>query len=175
MTILVGFMSVSTLIIESSSTRMRREKLAKWLLIAAAISTLTIPIGVDAVILAKGHMNNPAWLPHAKLHCAMSFFAAASLGSAALAILKVRPVNDRFSMGLSAFLGSAFWIGLIAAGFWPGTSYGFLNDPVLGNLQEPAIAGISIYPNVVAAVITIAIALIGYWLTGQTNTVERSR
>jgi hypothetical protein len=39
-------------------------------------------------------MNNPAWLPHAKLHCAMSFFAGASLGLAALAILWVRPVSD---------------------------------------------------------------------------------
>ncbi|WP_414573089.1 hypothetical protein [Nostoc sp. CCY 9925] len=153
---------------------MHREKLAKWLLVAAAISTLTIPIGVDAVLLANGHMNNPAWLPHAKLHCAMSFFAAASLGSAALAILKVRPTSDRFSMGLAAFLGSAFWIGLIAAGFWPGTSYGFLNDPVLGNIREPELGGISIYPNVVVAAIAIAIATAGYWLTAPTKLTEQN-
>jgi uncharacterized membrane protein YwaF len=152
---------------------MNRAKLAKWLLVSASLSTLTIPIGVDAVLLAKGHMNNSAWLPHAKLHCAMSFFAAASLGSAALATLKVRPTSDRFSMGLAAFLGSAFWIGLIAAGFWPGTSYGFLNDPVLGNVQEPELGGISIYPNVVAALITIAIAGVGYWLTGQKKSTDR--
>jgi hypothetical protein len=154
---------------------MHREQLAKWLLVAAALSTLIIPIGVDAVILAKGHMNNPAWLPHAKLHCAMSFFAAASLGSAALAILKVRPTSDRFSMGLAAFLGSAFWIGLIASGLLPGTSYGFLNDPVLGNIREPEFAGIAIYPNVVAAVLTIAIAIVGYGLSGQTKSTEQSR
>ncbi len=154
---------------------MHRAKLARWLLITAAISTLTIPIGVDAVLLANAHMNNPAWLPHAKLHCAMSFFAATSLGSAALAILKVRPTTDRFSMGLAAFLGSAFWVGLIGAGFWPGTSYGFLNDPVLGNIREPELGVISIYPNVVAAVITIAIAVVGYWLTGQQKTIARSK
>jgi hypothetical protein len=153
---------------------MHRAKLARSLLITAAISTLTIPIGVDAVLLANGHMNNPAWLPHAKLHCAMSFFAAASLGSAALAILKVRPTTDRFSMGLAAFLGSAFWVGLIGAGFWPGTSYGFLNDPVLGNVREPKLSGISIYPNVVAALLTIAIAVVGYWLTGQQKTTAQS-
>jgi hypothetical protein len=154
---------------------MHRAKLARWLLIAAAISTLTIPIGVDAVALASAHMNNPAWLPHAKLHCAMSFFAAASLGTAALAILKVRPTTDRFSMGLAAFLGSAFWVGLIAAGFWPGTSYGFLGDPVLGSIREPKLGGISIYPNVVAAMFTIAIAMLGYWLTGQPKTTARSK
>ncbi|GAB4466988.1 MAG: hypothetical protein OHK0037_23250 [Elainellaceae cyanobacterium] len=77
-------------------------------------------------------------------------------------------------MGLAAFLGSAFWIGLIAAGFWPGTSYGFLNDPVLGNVREPDLGGIPIYPNVVAAMITIAIAVLGYWLTGQKKSTERS-
>ena len=114
-----------------------------------------------------GHTNNPAWLPHAKLHCAMSFFAAVSLGGAALAVLQARPVTDRFSMGLAAFLGSAFWVGLIAAGFWSGTSYGFLNDPVLGNTPEPKLFGITIYLNVVASVITIAIAVVGYWLTRQ--------
>jgi hypothetical protein len=146
---------------------MHRDSLAKGLLVTAAISTIVIPIGVDAILLAKGHMSNPAWLPHAKLHCAMSFFAAVSLGSAALAILKVRPVTDRFSMGLSAFLGSAFWVGLIAAGFWPGTSYGFLNDPVLGNTPEPQVIGITIYPNVAIGALAIAIAIAGYWLTGQ--------
>lgn len=153
---------------------MHQAQLARWLLITASISTLTIPIGVDAVLLAKGHMNNSAWLPHAKLHCAMSFFAAASLGSAALAILKVRPTTDRFSMGLAAFLSSAFWVGLIGAGFWPGTSYGFRNDPVLGNIREPELGGIVIYPNVVAAVVTIVIAVVGYWLTGQQRSSERS-
>lgn len=151
------------------------EQLAKWFLGAAALSTIIVPIGVDAVLLANGHMNNPAWLPHAKLHCAMSFFAAISLGGAALTILKVRPVSDRFSMGLAAFLGSAFWIGLIAAGFWPGTSYGFLNDPVLGDIREPQLGGIIIYPNVVASVITIVIAITGYWLTTDKGSIDQSK
>lgn len=154
---------------------MHQDSLGKWLLVAAALSTLTIPIVTDAVFLANAHMNNPAWLPHAKLHCAMSFFAAVSLGGAALAILKVRPVKDRFSMGLAAFLGSAFWIGLIAAGLWPGTSYEFLNDPILGNIHAPEWGGIKIYPNVGAGIATIAIALTGYWLTAQTQPIAKAR
>jgi hypothetical protein len=143
--------------------------------VAAALSTLTVPIITDAVFLANAHMNNPAWLPHAKLHCAMSFFAAVSLGSAALAILKARSTSDRFSMRLAAFLSSAFWVGLIAAGLWPGTSYEFLNDPVLGNIHAPEWGGIKIYPNVGASVITITTALVGYWLTGRTQSVVRSQ
>ncbi|MBW4694218.1 MAG: hypothetical protein KME27_20940 [Lyngbya sp. HA4199-MV5] len=148
---------------------MPRKQLAKGLLVVAALSTLIIPIVTDAVFLANAHMNNPAWLPHAKLHCAMSFFAAASLGLAALAILKVRPTSDRFSMGLAAFLGSAFWIGLIASGLLPGTSYGFLNDPVLGNVSPSQFGGIPLYPNVISGLITIAIASAGYWFTIQTE------
>jgi hypothetical protein len=35
-------------------------KLAKRLLATAALSTIIIPLGVDAVLLSKGHMNNPA-------------------------------------------------------------------------------------------------------------------
>ncbi|MBC7973124.1 MAG: hypothetical protein H7Z11_23880 [Verrucomicrobia bacterium] len=154
---------------------MSKKRLAKGLLVVAALSTLIIPIVTDAVFLTNAHMNNPAWLPHAKLHCAMSFFAAASLGLAALAILKVRPVSDRFSMGLAAFLGSAFWIGLIASGLLPGTSYGFLNDPVLGNVTAPQVGGISIYPNVMAAVVTIAIALAGYWFANQAESANQYR
>ena len=147
-------------------------KLAKRLLVTAALSTIIIPLGVDAILLSKGHMGNPAWLPHAKLHCAMSFFAAISLGGSALAILKVRPITDRFSMGLATFLSSAFWIGLIASGLLPGTSYGFLKDPVLGNTPEPKLLGITIYMNVVLSLITIAIAGAGYWFAIQVKSVD---
>ncbi len=153
---------------------MQREELGKWLLAVAALSTIIVPIGVDAVLLGNGHMNNPAWLPHAKLHCAMSFFAAVSLGGAALAILKARPVSDRFSMGLAAFLSLAFYVGLIAAAFWPGTSYGFVGDPVLGDFPEPKLGGIIIYPNVAVSVITIAIAIAGYWLTTQAKEIQKT-
>jgi hypothetical protein len=37
---------------------MNSKKLAKLLLRIAALSTIIIPLGVDAVLLANGHMNN---------------------------------------------------------------------------------------------------------------------
>jgi hypothetical protein len=153
---------------------MQQKQFAKWLLVASALATLIIPIVTDAVFLADAHMNNPAWLPHAKLHCAMSFFAAASLGGAALAILAVRSTSDRFSIGLAAFLSSAFWIGLIAAGFLPGTSYEFLNDPVFGKIHAPEWGGITIYPNVVTGLMVILISVIGYGLTNPVKSSERT-
>jgi hypothetical protein len=44
----------------------------------------------------------------------------------------------------------------------------------MGNIREPELGGIPIYPNVVAAMITIAIAMVGYGLTGQQKSMERS-
>jgi hypothetical protein len=37
----------------------------------------------------------------------------------------------------------------------------FLKDMMLGNIREPELGGISIYPNVVAAVVIIEIAVVG--------------
>lgn len=80
--------------------------------------------------------------------------------------MKVSPKSDRFLMVLAAFFG---W--LIASGFLPGTSYGFLNDPVLGNIRDPKLGGMTIYPNFVAGLVTIAI--VGYWLTGPNKSIEQ--
>ena len=57
--------------------------------------------------------------------------------------LLARPVTDRFAMAMGGYLAGAFWITLIAAGAWPGTSYYFAGDPVYGNgiddaLERPA-------------------------------------
>lgn len=156
------------------STRPARqaERLGRALLVAAALSTLITPIATDAVVLNAAHMGNPAWLPHAKLHCAMSFFAAASMGGAALICVLRRPVEDRFAMAMSAFLGSAFWVGLILAGLWPGASYGFTGDPVYGSQLPPEIAGIAFYPNVAAAALTVVAAVAGLLLTRPAAGVE---
>lgn len=103
-------------------------KISGKLIITTAILTIVVPIGVDGVLFAKAHMANPLWLPHAKLHCAMSFFAAISLGLSSLAVLMTRPATDRTSAVIATFLSTAFWGGLVLSGTLPGTSYGFLND-----------------------------------------------
>lgn len=158
-----------------SSPAGTRQRVGRALLIVAALSTLLVPIATDAVALAAAHMSNPAWLPHAKLHTAMSFFGAAALGAAALVCVLTRPVQDRFAMTMAAFLGSAFWLGLVLAGLWPGTSYGFTGDPVYGDEVPPELLGIPIYPNVAAAVLTIAAAVAGLVLTRPPTGAARER
>ena len=54
---------------------MKLGEIGKALIGFAAVSSVVIPIGVDGRLLSSMHMRNPRWLPHAKLHCAMSFFA----------------------------------------------------------------------------------------------------
>lgn len=146
--------------------------LGRGLIGAAAVSTLIVPIGVDGFLFADAHMNNPAWLPHAKLHCAMSFFGAIGLGLAALMILRVRPADDRASMGIAAFCATAFWAGLIASGWWPGTSYDFLGDPA-NYVAPPRVWGVATNLNVVVAVVTIIMGWTGYALVARSPAQPR--
>ena len=143
---------------------MNRILLGRNLIIVTAILTIVVPIGVDGLLLAKAHMANPLWLPHAKLHCAMSFFAAISLGVSSLAVLMTRPSIDRTSAAIATFLSTAFWAGLVLAGTLPGTSYGFLNDPNLTNLKPPVIFGLSIELNVAVAILSIILGWVGFAL-----------
>lgn len=143
---------------------MSRILLGRNLIIFTAVLTIVVPIGVDGLLLAKAHMANPLWLPHAKLHCAMSFFAAISLGGSALAVLWTRPATEHASAAIAAFLSTAFWVGLVLAGAWPGTSYGFLNDPNFTNLKPPVVFGLPVDPNVALAVLSTILGWVGFVL-----------
>lgn len=146
---------------------MNRSRLGRKLISAAAILTIVVPIAVDGLFFAKAHMANPLWLPHAKLHCAMSFFAAISLGMSALAILRTHTVLDRSSAAIAAFLATAFWMGLVLAGLLPGTSYGFLNDPNLTEFKPPVLLGLPIEINVAISIFSIILGWIGFALISQ--------
>lgn len=147
---------------------MNRLMLGRNLIVAAALLTIAVPIAVDGLFFAKAHMANPLWLPHAKLHCAMSFFAAISLGVSALAVLRTRSTLDRASAAIAAFLATAFWMGLVLAGLLPGTSYGFLNDPNLADIKAPILLGLPIELNVVISIFSIILGWVGFALISQT-------
>lgn len=138
----------------------------------AAWATVAIPIGVDGLAFARAHMSNPLWLPHAKLHCAMSFHAAIALGTAALLLLRRRDRMDRESLFVAALCSTAFWIGLVAAGLWPGTSYSFRGDPA-NYVPPPTVLGFEIDLNVATAVLTVALGWIGWWVAARPGTSTR--
>lgn len=143
-----------------SPVALRKARAGRALIVAVAVATIVVPVLLDAVILRGAHMDNPAWLPHAKLHAAMSFLAAVALGAGALACLLARPVTDRFTMTVGAYLAGAFWIVVLGAGCWPGTSYFFVGDPVYGNpLRRPETLGLP--NNVATALAMIALVIVG--------------
>lgn len=130
---------------------------------ASAWSSMVVPILVDGVLFARAHMRNPFWLPHAKLHCAMSFHAAIALGLAALLLLRGGERADRSSLTVAALCATAFWVGLVAAGLWPGTSYTFEGDPA-SYRPPPVVLGFEIDLNVALAVIATLLGWTGWWL-----------
>ena len=141
----------------------RAERAGRALLVIVAVTTIVVPFLLDAVILRGAHMANPAWLPHAKLHAAMSILAPVALGVGALICLLARPVTDRFAMTTGAYLAGAFWLVVLGAGSWPGTSYFFEGDPVYGNpLRRPETLGMP--DNVATAVLLIVLVLVGLGL-----------
>jgi hypothetical protein len=141
----------------------RLTKVGRALLVVVAVLTIVLPVLLDGVILGGAHMDNPAWLPHAKLHTAMAFFAGIGLGIGALVCLLGRPVTDRFSMALGAYLAAAFWLSVLAAGCWPGTSYFFVDDPVYAHpLRRPETLGMP--NNVATAILMIVLVVVGLTL-----------
>ena len=138
-------------------TASRAAAIGRVLLVVVAAITVVAPVLLDGVVLAGAHMNNPAWLPHAKLHAAIALLAAIALGGGALVCLLARPVTDRFAMAMGGYLACAFWVTLIAAGAWPGTSYYFAGDPVYGNsIDDARTFGV---PNNVATALLMILAV----------------
>ncbi|KAF3884550.1 MULTISPECIES: hypothetical protein [Nostocales] len=84
---------------------MTRVSLGRNLIAVTAILFIFVPIGVDGLLLAKAHMANPMWLPYVLLHCAMSLFAAITMGVSALAVLWTCPTTDLASAAIAARMG----------------------------------------------------------------------
>lgn len=152
----------------------RAASTGRVLLVIVAAITVVAPVLLDGVVLAGAHMNNPAWLPHAKLHAAIALLAAVALGGGALVCLLARPVTDRFSMAMGGYLAGAFWITLVAAGTWPGTSYYFADDPVYGNSIDDA-RTLGVPNNVATALLMIAVVTVGLLLVLRSRRSSRNQ
>ena len=151
----------------------RAARIGRVLLVIVAAITMVAPVVLDGVVLAGAHMNNPAWLPHAKLHAAIALLAAVAMGGGALVCLLARPVTDRFAMAMGGYLAGAFWITLVAAGAWPGTSYYFAGDPVYGNSIDGA-RTFGVPNNVATALLVIVAVTVGLLLVLGSRRPSRS-
>lgn len=152
---------------------MSKLSVGRGLIIVAAVMTVVVPFVVDMIIQVGLHMQNPAWLPHAKLHTAMSVHAAIALGVGSVALLAARWRRPEVAdMAIAAFLATAFWAGLILSRLWPGTAYSILNNPTPAD--TPVILGLAIEGNVVQSLVTIAIGWLGFALAASALGQARS-
>ncbi|WP_225732345.1 MULTISPECIES: DUF6640 family protein [unclassified Nocardia] len=88
------------------------------------LNTLIGPLLADLVIpdIARRHLHNPNWPPHAKFHDAQYIGMGALLGTIGLRILLRRKGDQRAQFYLAAALGSVTWLGMWGALLFPGTA-----------------------------------------------------
>lgn len=140
----------------------------RGLIAAVAVAAAVVPVWGDAFTFARAHMRNPLWLPHAKLHTAMSFHASMVLGTGSLAVLAARWRRPkREDLAIAAFLATGFWAGLLLARLWPGTSYSVAGDPAFTDMKEPEILGVPANPNAVTAVVCVILGWLGFALAAS--------
>ena len=147
---------------------MSKLSLGRGLIIAVAVVSIVVPVGVDGLLYANAHMQNPLWLPHAKLHTAMSFHAAIALGAGSLALLAARWRRpERADLAITAFLATAVWAGLGLAGLWPGTASFFAQDPAFADMSRPVVLGLTIDPKAALAVVCVIVGWLGFVLAAS--------
>ncbi len=104
------------------------------------------------------HIFNPAWPPHAKFHDAMTIQLGVLLGVLALVLLWL-PARDRAreraEFVLALVVASLYWVALIGADLFPGTSY---VDPEFA-ADLPLVAGV-LPPQVVLAAVLLLLLVV---------------
>ncbi|MGW5575047.1 DUF6640 family protein [Nocardia thailandica] len=98
-------------------------------LVGAPLADFLVPGG------AAQHLRNDAWPPHAKFHDAQYIGMSVLLGLLALALVLRRGDGARSRVWTACAILSTPWLGLLAAGLFPGTAVqdpGFDNPTVLG-------------------------------------------
>jgi len=93
------------------------------------LGSLITAIGVGPMIadqlwepIARQHMRNPAWSPHAKFHDAQYITMSALISAIALRILFQRDGDPHVRLRNAAALSSVSWLGMWGAMLFPGTA-----------------------------------------------------
>lgn len=131
---------------------------ARVLVALVAVATLLGALLADFLVPggAAQHLRNDAWPPHAKFHDAQYIGMSILLGVIAL-VLVLRREGERGSLWTAAAVLSTPWLGLLAAGLFPGTA---IQDPGFDN---PTVLGL--HPQVLLALVLLAVLLVAAVLT----------
>ena len=131
-----------------------------------AILTFVIAVFPVINVLAdwnKTHLFNPAWHPHARFHAAVMSLIVWGVAAIALWLLWRRSIEPELGIKVAALLALTLWTPFLYADHLvPGSSQS-VNYPEPVPLSQ--VAGITLYPQVVLALIAVALIAGGYKLT----------
>ena len=134
----------------------------------AGKAILTFVLGVFVVInvLAdwnKTHLFNQAWHPHARFHAAVMSLIVWGVSAIAIWLLWRRSIEPELGIKVAALLALTLWTPFLYADHLvPGSSQ-LVNYPA--PVPAPQVAGITLYPQVVLALIAVVLIVAGYGLT----------
>ena len=131
-----------------------------------AILTFVIAVFPVINVLAdwnKTHLFNPAWHPHARFHAAVMSLIVWGVAAIALWLLWRRSIEPELGIKVAALLALTLWTPFLYADHLvPGSSQS-VNYPEL--VPVPQVTGITLYPQVVLALIAVVFIACGYKLT----------
>ena len=134
----------------------------------AGKAILTFVLGAIALInlLAdwnKTHVFNPAWHPHARFHAAVMSLIVWAVSAIAIWLLWRRSVEPELGIKVAALLALTLWTPFLYADHLAAGSSQLVNYPA--PVPMPQVAGVTLYPQVVLALIAVVLILGGYGLT----------
>jgi len=137
-------------------------RISRILLSVVLVSTAVVSVAVD---WNTTHLFNPEWHPHARFHDAVMLWLLSGCCIMALWLLWRRTSEPTVAVTVATLIPIIFWSPFFfVTSLMPGTS-------LQADLKEavPQVAGISIYPNVAVATVSVILALIGYGLYHASN------
>ena len=141
-------------------------RISRILLSVVLVSTAVVSVAVD---WNASHIFNPEWHPHAKFHDVVMLWLLSGCSIMALWLLWRRSAEPAIAYTVAMLVPVIFWSPFFFTTLLvPGTS--LKADP---KEALPVLAGITIYPNVAIAAISVILALIGYGLYRASNSEVR--
>jgi len=144
---------------------MSRTKAGKALLTFAIAA---FPIGGILADWNKTHLFNPAWHPHAKYHGLSMLLIVICVSAISIWLLWRRSLESEVGIRVGALISLTLWTPfLYAVHLVPGASL-WVGDPATP-VPYPDVVGITLYPQVVLAVVFLMLTAGGYGLTRLGN------
>ena len=139
-----------------------------------AILTFVIAVFPVINVLAdwnKTHLFNPAWHPHARFHAAMMSLIVWGVAAVALWLLWRRSIEPDLGTKVAALLGLTLWTPFLYADrLVPGSSQ-LVTYPATAPV--PQFAGLTLYPQVVLALMAVVLIAGAYALTRSSDAGTR--